>query len=467
MQLMVTLRLLTVLSCALLAQGEDFAARFAEIRDTATPGELYRFLYALPKGGDIHHHGGLSFPAESLLREALQERAAHGYGFYTRIAVRPCATTQRAPILWLTVLESTWKQLSPCEREDFVALESLNTDQRRAWVSALVLDQAGEGRNEFFENIVTRVQDMLRDPWLSLNLLVEIMGQYGREGQRYLETQFATIRWLRPDGQPISPEDGYRMLRERLAQPDARASGVTVRFQTTAIRFQPDAEQQLERLFAWTAAHRELFVGVNLAGREDNDKGHILRFRETLRRLRRRYADIPLSLHAGEVDLPGTQVRDTLAVGAHRIGHGLNLITDPETMFALRNGRYLIEINLISNRLLEYTALDEHPFPEYLRLGIPVCLNTDDAMVWDSTLTDEYFEAARRFRLTWEEVVRMGRHSLEFAFVEATEKQRLLREYDAAVLAFEKKMSVANWREAIPKSSVPISGYAKRHLGLQ
>jgi adenosine deaminase CECR1 len=36
----------------------DFSARFEVIKHTAKPAELYAFLYALPKGGDLHNHLG-------------------------------------------------------------------------------------------------------------------------------------------------------------------------------------------------------------------------------------------------------------------------------------------------------------------------------------------------------------------------------------------------------------------------
>jgi adenosine deaminase CECR1 len=36
---------------------------------------------------------------------------------------------------------------------------------------------------------------------------------------------------------------------------------------------------------------------------------------------------VRLSIHAGEVDEPNDHVRDTLLLGADRIGHGVNLIT--------------------------------------------------------------------------------------------------------------------------------------------
>ena len=141
--------------------------------------------------------------------------------------------------------------------------------------------------------------------------------------------------------------------------------------------------------------------------------------------MRRTYSDIGLSIHGGEVDMPGRQVHDTLLLGATRIGHGLNLITDPDTMLLMRDRKALVEINLVSNHLLEYFPdLSRHPFPEYLRTGIPVCLNTDDRGSWDSNMTDEYFTAVTTFNLSWAEVVQLGRNSLEWAFADEQLKKK-------------------------------------------
>ena len=64
-------------------------------------------------------------------------------------------------------------------------------------------------------------------------------------------------------------------------------------------------------------------------------------------------------------------------------------------MEAMRANKNLVEINLISNKLLGYISnFDDHPFPLFMRFGIPVCLNTDDRGMWGSTLTDEYFVAS-------------------------------------------------------------------------
>jgi adenosine deaminase CECR1 len=162
--------------------------------------------------------------------------------------------------------------------------------------------------------------------------------------------------------------------------------------------------------------------------------------------LRRKYPDINLTIHAGEVDEPNMHVRDTLLLGAKRIGHGVNLITDPDTMRLMRHGPYLIEINLISNLLLEYVKdYSQHPFGEYLRLGIPVALSTDDRGMWDSNLTDEYFVAVREFNLSWSELTQLGRNSLKHSFVDDPTKQQLLAAYEKRVTAFAEQFRKQGW----------------------
>jgi adenosine deaminase CECR1 len=177
-------------------------------------------------------------------------------------------------------------------------------------------------------------------------------------------------------------------------------------------------------------------------------------------------------IHAGEMDGPDSHVRDTLLLGASRIGHGLNRIKDPATLLLLQQSRRtLVEVNLISNRLLEYAPdLAKHPFPEYLRTGVPVCLNTDDRGMWDSNLTDEYFTAVRTFNLSWTEVVKLGRNSLSFPFVQSDVKAKLLADYEAGVAAFEEKYGTGSAPEALAQlaSVNPVAyGYAKRKWGLE
>ncbi len=457
--------LLLFVSLASSAFAASFGSRFEEIKRTAKPEELYTFLYALPKAGDLHNHLGGAIRSEWWYDVATDPKRNGGDVFYTRVKFTAGIDTGTPLILFQTIRQHTYDSLPPAKQADFVRLDSLAADQKQAWLDSVRLDRPDEGRNEFFEWIWPRLSGLFGNLDVINNVTVETMKAYGAEGMRYLETQTSVMGYADNAGNPISPKDAADSIRRRLAQPDAVATGVTVRFQVTGLRFYPDAEQQVERLYQFVDANRDLWVGINLAGIEENGKGYPLRFLEIFREMRRKYPTLALSIHAGEMDGPDEHIRDTLLLGASRIGHGVNLIKDPGTLLLLQQSRrVLVEINLISNRLLEYTPdLAKHPFPEYLRTGVPVCLNTDDRGMWDSNLTDEYYTAVTNFNLSWDELISMGRNSLTYSFAQPEVKAKLLAGYDAAVAAFEAKY--AGNLDAL-KAVKPVTyGYAKRTWG--
>jgi len=438
----------------------SFSERFESIRREATPDELYRVLYDLPKGGDLHNHlGGAIFP------ELLWRLSTEGETFHTRVRFGDCAASCPTPLLQFhTILESTWKGLSPCCRAEYEPMAELEDEQKAAWMSALRIDAPGEGRTEFFEVLWPRLAEVIDQAPILAEAAVSNLELFAHEGVSYVEFQLSPFDRKIGD-RVIDGEELHELLRDRFSRPDARATGVTVRLQANVLRFHPNAEKMVEESWAFVDRHRDLWVSVNLVGREDNDKGYPLRFLETFREMRRRYPRIGLAIHGGEVDEPNHHVRDTLLLGADRIGHGTNLVTDPETLLLMRTGKFAVEVSLVSNRLLGYAAdLSDHPFPELLRLGVPVCLSTDDRGMWDSNMTDEWFEAVTRFNMSWEEILDLGRNSLEFAFVPAELKAALLEEYERDIETFTARYGGGDWRERAAAVEVRPSGYARRHI---
>ena len=417
---------------------------FEDFKNSASDKELHQFLYAMPKGGDLHNHLIGSVHPEWFLQAALDSKK-QGYTYYTKVKINNCrvGSDEFGPdaylLLFRTLSQVEFDALSDCERDEYIALSELAGETRTAWLNSLRLDQAHEGRSEFFEAHWPRLGGFTSNPYLVAEILYLNMRSFGAEGLSYLETQTVVHGFKTPAGDPISPEAVAAIYRERLAQRDAKATGVEVRFQLSLIRFLPNAEEVLEVLYRFVADNPD-YVGINMVGREDNDKGHPLRFLETFRALRRQISGVHLSIHAGEVDEPNSHIRDTLLLGAERIGHGVNLISDPATMVLMRNSTYLVEINLISNLLLEYVSdYDQHPFPEYLRTGIPVALSTDDRGMWDSTMTDEFFVAVKEFNLSWEEITRLSHNSIDHSFLDSSTKTRLSNELRERLKSFENR----------------------------
>jgi adenosine deaminase CECR1 len=432
--------------CLLLSQVAN-ADWFDDLKANGNAEDLYRALYYMPKGGDLHNHlSGAAFPEwwyEAALAE--QER---GYQYYTKVRIENCRDYggnefSFVPyyLMFRNVQASQYEQLSDCEKSEYKRLQDLTDTEKAAWMNSIRLDKDHEGREEFFQTHWQRLFALANNPWIQAEILYRNMKAFGDEGVTYFETQVGLSGFLGPDGSAVSREETADILRQRLREKDAVDTGVTARFQGAMLRFTPVAEDRLRTIYKFVHDNSDVFVAVNMVGREDNDKGYPARFLPTMRELRHQYPDVRLAIHAGEVDEPNSHVRDTLLLGADRIGHGLNLISDDDTMLLMRYGPYLVEVNLISNLLLDYvTDYSQHPFPEYLRTGIPVALSTDDRGMWDSTMTDEFFVAVTEFNLSWEEVKLLSRNSLKYAFVAPDMKRQLLEKYEADISRFERQM---------------------------
>ena len=403
--------------------------------------------------------------------EAALAAEEYGYTYYTRVELNNCRSYgdnqfNGDPYLmyFKTIAGHRLAAMSKCEQGEYAALKDLTPKQKAAWLDSIRLDLPHEGRDEFFQTHWQRLGDLTANPHLLAELLARYLKASADEGLLYIEPQ--TIPFgLDPAGEPIPPQEVASIINSRLEQRDVKATGMTWRFQAAILRFTPDAEEQLRAIYAFVSKTPP-WVAVNMVGREDNDKGYPLRFLPTLRELRRQYNNVKLSIHAGEVDEPNFHVRDTLLLGADRIGHGLNLITDPDTMRLMRYGPYLVEINLISNLLLEYVNdYSQHPFPEYLRLGIPVALSTDDRGMWDSTMTDEFFVAVKEFNLSWDEIRQLSRNSLRYAFLPEAEKRRLLQTLDSRLADFERVVQ-RQGTDGFEKPQAPRRGFVCRNYQL-
>ena len=464
------LLLLWLLASGLAVRAEDFAARFDALVRTATPRQLYALLYDLPKGGDLHNHAGGSDRPEWMFAILTDPARNGGDAFYARVRFDEAeagGARLEPGERYRLIRRRTYARLAPAARRGYVALAELTPPERAAWANAFRLDAPGEGRDEFFQHIWPRRGELGQNLDVRLELLAENIKAFAAEGLAYLETQFGADGAVDNEGRPIPPEEAVALIERRLAQPDVAATGLVVRFQDTVLRFRPDAEARLAETYAFVAAHRDRWVGINLAGLESDPRGEPRRFLATFRQLRARFPALALSIHAGEMDDADSHVRDTLLLGASRIGHGVNLIKDPATLLLLQqHRRVLVEINLISNRLLGYVPdVAQHPFPEYLRTGVPVCLNTDDRGMWDSNLTDEYYTAVTQFNLSWDELVQLGRNSLTFSFAQPEVKAKLLADFEAAVAAFEKRFAAADSLQHVGDVHPTTYGYAKRTWG--
>lgn len=173
------------------------------------------------------------------------------------------------------------------------------------------------------------------------------------------------------------------------------------------------------------------FVGLNFVQSEDSQAAleNFNNQMDMLNYLRSVYSEGHITLHAGEL-APGLTTPEALhdhiaksvRVGqAERIGHGVDIMYENApyaTLHYMSSKGVLVEVCLSSNRLILGTKGENSPLKTYMQFGVPVTLATDDAGVNRSTISQEYQYAIEQVNLTYPEVKKMVRNSLEFSFFE-------------------------------------------------
>src|SRR5271165_2861161 len=77
----------------------------------------------------------------------------------------------------------------------------------------------------------------------------------------------------------------------------------------------------------------------------------------------------------------------------------------------------MVEICLTSNDVILGVRGPQHPLSEYIRAGVPVALATDDEGVARSDMTHEYLKGVEEQDLSYVQLKKMARTSLEHAFI--------------------------------------------------
>ena len=140
------------------------------------------------------------------------------------------------------------------------------------------------------------------------------------------------------------------------------------------------------------------------------------------------YPATHVSLHADELAMglvppEGLQfhIRESIERGgAERIGHGVAVMSEDDPIGLLREmakKNVLVEICLTSNDVILGVSGDRHPLPIYMKYGVPVALATDDEGVSRSDMTHEYLRAVETYGLSYADLKRMARASLEHSFI--------------------------------------------------
>ncbi len=193
---------------------------------------------------------------------------------------------------------------------------------------------------------------------------------------------------------------------------ETRRAPIEIRWILDAIRqFGAEAARPVVE-FAARARQRGV-VAFGIGG--DEVRGPAREFAEVFHEARA--AGLRLTCHAGET-AGSESVREALAIGAERIGHGIAAIEDEALMAELRERAIPLEVCVTSNvRTGVVASPATHPLRRLYERGVPVLINTDDPALFGCTLASEY-ELAGRLGFSETELEELAEASLRFAFAE-------------------------------------------------
>ncbi len=180
-----------------------------------------------------------------------------------------------------------------------------------------------------------------------------------------------------------------------------------------------------ERLAELAVSYRHQgCVGFDLAGEE---AGHPANHHLAAFQLAKRM-DFNITIHAGESFGPESIWQALQYCGAHRIGHGVRLVED-----IVIYERQVIRVGTLAQYVLDHRiplefcissnvhtgavrSLDDHPFPYFWAKDYRVTLNTDNRLMSDTTMTDEYLIAVEHFDLDFDDLEKLSINTMKSSF---------------------------------------------------
>jgi len=206
------------------------------------------------------------------------------------------------------------------------------------------------------------------------------------------------------------------------------AGGPRMRFLLDGVRqWGPAAMEQLVEIAA--AARATNVIGVGMGGDESALPAET--FADVFRTARR--LGLRTTVHAGEFDGPRSVWQAMEVLEVDRIGHGIRALEDAELMRTLVRRRLPLECCPTSNlRTRVAASWEAHPVAALHRAGAFVTVNSDDPALFGTSLGDEWRALGGQMGLAMADVRRIGRNTIEAAFLDEPGRTALLAAYDAA-----------------------------------
>ena len=137
--------------------------------------------------------------------------------------------------------------------------------------------------------------------------------------------------------------------------------------------------------------------------------------------------NLNITIHAGEAYGPKSIAQALHKCGTHRIGHGTRLLEDGDLLNYVNDHRIPLEICIKSNfHTKAVPSIKSHPLIFYLDFGLRITINTDNRMISDTTITDEFMLGINELGLSYREIKNLIINGYKSAFIPYKERFELI-----------------------------------------
>jgi adenosine deaminase len=258
-----------------------------------------------------------------------------------------------------------------------------------------------------------------RSPEVIHRVTREAVEDAALDNVRYLELRFTPVALSRAERFPLGD------VMDWVCESAAKAGnqfGIRVGLIASVNRHE---NVELAEQVAWLAAARinRGFFGLDLAGNEAEFPAEP--FAGVLAEAHQ--AGLKLTVHAGEWG-GGQNVREAIeTLNADRIGHGVRVMEDVNTMAIARERGTAFEVCVTSNHQTGVVpSLLEHPLMKMLVYGLNVTIGTDDPSISRITLSDEYRRACNELGMKQKTLKERVLAAAQASFLPEGERQNLI-----------------------------------------
>ena len=414
------------------------------------PNLVVAFLLQMPKGGDLHSHLSGAIYAESLIDWATANGSCVDPATFA-LSAPPCAAPKVAastaygnPVLYRGMVDAfsmrNWELSGQSGHDHFFdtfdkfgAATHGNTGKMMADTANRAASQREVYQELMFTPTGKAFSDMLNSDAAKAVKLTDDATPETLADMRKALTENGLSKAVQDAIQQANEaekiRDGEMGCGSANATPGCK---VTQRYLFQVLRGLPKEIVYAQMLLGFELAMADpRFVGLNMVMPEDyyipmHDFPLHMRM---MHYLHGEYPKAHVTLHAGElveglVPPEGLRfhVRDSVEMaGAERIGHGVDTLNETnaiELLNEMAKKNVMIEICLTSNDVILGVRGKNHPLHDFMRAGVPVALATDDEGVSRSDMTHEYLRGVEDQNLSYSELKRMARTSLEHAFIQ-------------------------------------------------